>query len=50
VPELRFEVDATLEYASRIDELLREVAPPPAADDEAEAAHADEPEGEDGED
>ena len=47
VPELRFEVDSTLEHASRIEELLREVAPPPAPEDEA--ADADEPEGEEDE-
>lgn len=45
VPELRFEGDQTLEHASRIEELLREVAPPP----EGDAAEGDEPEGEDGE-
>ena len=34
VPEIRFEVDQTLEHASRIDELLREVGPIDPADDE----------------
>jgi ribosome-binding factor A len=58
VPELRFEVDETLEHASRIEELLREVGPvPEPSDDEpwasGDAAAADEgesgdSEGEDG--
>jgi ribosome-binding factor A len=34
VPELRFEIDQTLEHASRIEELLREIGP-----------HSDEPGG-----
>jgi ribosome-binding factor A len=38
VPELRFELDRTLEHASRIEELLREVSPGPAAP--ADAADA----------
>jgi ribosome-binding factor A len=46
VPELRFEIDQTLEHASRIEELLREVAPPPQT---SEAAEPDEPAREDGE-
>ena len=46
VPELRFEIDQTLEHASRIEELLREVGPVPDAD---EGPGADEPGGEDGE-
>ena len=46
VPELRFEIDQTLEHASRIEELLREVGPVPDVD---EGPAADEPEGEDGE-
>ncbi|MSR35339.1 MAG: 30S ribosome-binding factor RbfA [Gemmatimonadetes bacterium] len=37
VPELRFEIDQTLEHASRIDELLREVGPVPPADESDEA-------------
>lgn len=32
VPELRFEIDRTLEHASRIEELLREVSPGPVSD------------------
>ena len=48
VPELRFEIDSTLEHATRIEELLREVAPPPATE-EAEPPEPDEPEGEEGE-
>lgn len=35
VPELRFEVDQTLEHAFRIEELLREVGPLPDEDDAA---------------
>jgi ribosome-binding factor A len=58
VPELRFELDKTLEHASRIEELLREVSPGPAgAADAADAvtgedsddAPDDGGEGEDGE-
>jgi ribosome-binding factor A len=46
VPELRFEVDTTFEHASRIEELLREVGPVPAAEEETDS---DEREGEEGE-
>jgi ribosome-binding factor A len=50
VPELRFEIDETLAHATRIEELLREVAPPPADDAEAGAeSGTGDPEGEDGE-
>ena len=42
VPELRFEIDQTLAHASRIEELLREVAPHTETD-EAETADAPEP-------
>ena len=43
VPELRFELDKTLEHASRIEELLREVSPGPAGGaDAAEAATVEE--------
>ena len=38
VPELRFELDRTLEHATRIEELLREVSPGPAGG--ADAADA----------
>jgi ribosome-binding factor A len=55
VPELRFEVDQTLEHASRIEELLREVGPHhdheglgSAADAGGADTEADEDEGEDG--
>ena len=37
VPELRFEIDRTLEHASRIEELLREVGPAPAGAADATA-------------
>ena len=47
VPELRFETDRTLEHASRIEELLREVGPHPD-DDPVEPPEGD-GEGEDGE-
>ena len=50
VPELRFEVDRTLEPASRIEELLREVNPGPAGAADAMDALSgddDELEGED---
>jgi ribosome-binding factor A len=37
VPELQFEVDHTLEHASRIEELLQEVGPiPPPSEDDAD--------------
>ena len=48
VPELRFEIDSTLEHATRIEQLLREVAPPPAGED-GDATEAAEAEGEEGE-
>ena len=51
VPELRFEYDRTLEHASRIEQLLREVDPGPApAEEEAEedAAPGADDDGEDG--
>lgn len=35
VPELRFEIDQSLEHARRIEQLLQEVAHPPARDDDA---------------
>ena len=42
VPELRFETDRTLEHASRIEELLREVVPPPDEADPAAGARDEE--------
>lgn len=47
VPELRFQIDRSLEHAARIEELLREVRPPGADQaeplDESEAAGPAEP-------
>ena len=53
IPELRFEIDQTLEHASRIEELLREVGPhhehlESEADSGGGDTEADEDEGEDG--
>ena len=55
VPELRFEIDQTLEHASRIEQLLREVSPGPESPDEeledepdAGGEDNDEPGGRDG--
>jgi ribosome-binding factor A len=55
IPELRFEIDQTLEHASRIEELLREVGPhhdqtvpESEADSDGGDTEADEDEGEDG--
>jgi ribosome-binding factor A len=50
-PHLTFEVDRVFEQASRVEELLREVAPPPAsssndADADADADDADDDESE----
>jgi hypothetical protein len=47
VPELHFEVDKTLEHANRIEELLREVGPVPAEDEEEEEEDGEEKDGED---
>jgi ribosome-binding factor A len=46
VPELRFEIDQTLEHASRIEELLREVAPRPDEPGEGSTVDDDTDEGE----
>lgn len=40
IPELHFEVDRTLEEATRIETLLREVSPPPADDEPGADADA----------
>ena len=49
VPELRFEVDQTMEHASRIEELLREIGPVPPPDEDADGSEdPDEAQGEDG--
>ena len=50
VPELRFEVDETLEHASRIEELLREVGPhrDESGEEQAQHDHGDAGEDEDG--
>jgi ribosome-binding factor A len=48
VPELRFEIDQTLEHASRIEQLLREVGPLRDGTDEAGSGGEDGGGGEDG--
>ena len=40
-PQLAFEIDRVFEQASRVEELLREVAPPAALSPEADADDAD---------
>jgi len=40
-PQLAFEIDRVFEQASRVEELLREVAPPAAPSPEADADDAD---------
>src|SRR6185503_5221772 len=40
-PHLTFEIDRVFEQASRVEELLREVAPPPASSSEPDDADAD---------
>jgi ribosome-binding factor A len=53
VPELRFELDTSLDYALRIERLLQEVRPagsdpPPGSDRPAEASDREADEGDDG--
>lgn len=43
VPELSFEVDATLEHAARIEELLHEVRPEGGWEDEPDGGDPEEP-------
>ena len=40
-PELRFEIDPTIDRAARIEDLLREVRPGPAADERERKAEED---------
>jgi ribosome-binding factor A len=44
-PELRFELDPSIEYAVHINELLKEVLPPPPADANGDAGHPNVEEG-----